>query len=87
VEDQRIQPRCAGEHGDKGYFSLANKYIALLCGIAALNAALKKDHKKVEVGKRTLTDLAHTLRFHSHSPHGLALSFDLFLSGTFVITA
>lgn len=68
---------------ERGYFSLANEYISLLCGIAAINAALKKDRKSVIVGQRPLTDFAHTLRFHSHSPHGLALSFDLFLSGSF----
>lgn len=67
---------------DNGYFGLANEYIALLCGIAVLNASLQKTGKKIVLGKRPLTDFAHTLRFHSHSPNGLTLSFELFLTGS-----
>lgn len=67
-------------HTGSGYFPSANEYIAILCGVSIINAHWAMKRQKMIVPEVPLRDFSKTLRFHSHSPHGLALMFEMFMS-------
>lgn len=72
-------------HTGSGYFPSANEYIAILCGVALVNSHWREKKMHMQIRKEALIDFSRTLRFHSHSPHGLALMFEMFMCASAVL--
>ena len=55
-----------------------NELIGIQAGLAICNS-YKDDYSRTEfhLSERVLTDWLHSLRFHSHSPHGSLFAFEL----------
>ena len=65
----------------RSYYAFVNEYAAIIAGVAILNIHTHKlTGKYIAIPTRELEDFAISLRYHSHSPHGLTLAFELFMA-------
>ena len=65
----------------RSYYAFVNEYAAIIAGVAILNIHAKKQTGRyLAIPRRELEDFASSLRYHSHSPHGLTMAFELLLT-------